>query len=112
MYGRKQKEYFEGLMKKVTASVHSWKSKLLSFGGKYILVKHVLQSLPIYQLSVMNPPKGVIDFIQTVIAKFFWSSSEETKGNLWVAWDTLCLLQEEGGFRSLHHMVDALFANL
>lgn len=47
-YGRKKKVYFEGMVKKVTSKVLSWKSKLLTSGGKYILVKHVLQSLPIY----------------------------------------------------------------
>lgn len=46
-YGRKIKENFEGLIKKVTAKILSWKSKLLSTGGKHILVKHVLQSIPI-----------------------------------------------------------------
>lgn len=44
---------------------------MLSSGGRYILVKHVLQSLPIYQMSVMNPPKGLIDFMDNVVAQYF-----------------------------------------
>lgn len=56
--GRKKKEYFEGMVKKITNRVLTWKSKLLSSGGKYILIEHILQSMQIYQLSVMNPPKG------------------------------------------------------
>lgn len=62
----------------------------------------------------MNPPKSVIDFIHKIIANFFWSGTGEGKGKHWVAWDTLCLPQEEEGigFRSLRHMVDALFAKL
>lgn len=57
-------------MKKITGKILSWKSKLLMAGGIYTLIKYVLQSMPIYQLSAMNPPKGVVDYIHKVIAKF------------------------------------------
>lgn len=62
----------------------------------------------------MNPPKGVVDIIQKIIAKLFWGNQGENKGKHWVAWDTLCYPIEEGGigFRSLNHMVDALFSKL
>lgn len=76
-YGRKKKEYFEGLVKKVTSNILSWRNELLSSGGKYILIKHVLQSISIYQISVMNPPKGVVDIIHRIIAKVFWGNYGE-----------------------------------
>lgn len=48
------------------------------------------------------------------MAKFFWGKQGDTKVKHWVAWDTLCYPQEKGGIgiRSLHYMVDALFAKL
>lgn len=58
-YGRKKKVYFEEMIKKITAKILSWKGKLLSARGKYIFIKYVLQSIPIYQISEMNPPKRV-----------------------------------------------------
>lgn len=84
-YGRKKKEHFEGLMKKISGRILSWKSRLLTASGKYTLIGHVLQSLPIYLFSVMNPPKGIIDQIYRLIAKFFWGNEGETKGKHWVA---------------------------
>ncbi|XP_060200270.1 uncharacterized protein LOC132628508 [Lycium barbarum] len=60
-YGRRMIVYYEGLIKKVMNRVISWQSRLLSFGGRYILIAHALQTMPVYLLSAMNPLKGVIE---------------------------------------------------
>lgn len=62
----------------------------------------------------MNPPKGVIDKIHKILAKFLWSHICGIKRKHWVAWKTLCLPKEKGGleFRFLHDIVDELFAKL
>ncbi|KAK6793505.1 hypothetical protein RDI58_006958 [Solanum bulbocastanum] len=62
----------------------------------------------------MNPPKGVVDQIHKILAKFVWGHIRGVKGKHWVAWDSLCLPKDEGGlgFRSLHDVLDALFAKL
>ncbi|XP_075098963.1 uncharacterized protein LOC142175861 [Nicotiana tabacum] len=41
-YTRRRKDYYEDLIKKVKAKLHSWKGKLLSFGGKATLISSVL----------------------------------------------------------------------
>lgn len=110
-YGRMKKSYFDDLVGKIKKRVMSWHSKLLTYGGRYVLIKSVLQSLPVYLLSAMNPPKCVLDEIHRIMAKFFWSKSA---GKHWVAWELLCLPMEEGGlgFRSMHEVADALTAKL
>jgi len=50
-YGRKNKSHFEELIKKVMKRLNLWQHKLLSFGGRYTLITHVLQSIPIYALG-------------------------------------------------------------
>lgn len=40
-YTRRRKDYYEDLIKKVEAKLHSWKGKLLSFGGKATLISSV-----------------------------------------------------------------------
>lgn len=113
-YCRKKKKHFEGLMKKTSGRILSWKSKLLTAGERYILIKHVLQSIPIYQLSVMNPPKSIVNHLHKMIANFFWGECVETSGKHWVAWDRLCCPPLKGGigYGSLQYMVDVLFAKL
>lgn len=51
--------------------VLAWHYKFLSFGGKLVSVNHVLQSLLVYLQSAMNPPKGVIESLHMIFAKFF-----------------------------------------
>lgn len=113
-YGRKIKSHFEDLIRKVARRIFSWQNRFLSFGGKYILINHVLQSLPIYLLSAMNPPKIIIAQLHQIFAKKNWGSTGSLKGKHWIAWEDMCFPKDEGGlgFRSLHDVNLALFAKL
>lgn len=64
-----------------------WKCKLLSYGGKVILIKHVLQALPAYTLAAMNPPKGTFKLMERHLARFFWGTSNDKQRNHWYAWE-------------------------
>ncbi|XP_060202349.1 uncharacterized protein LOC132630776 [Lycium barbarum] len=59
-HARRQKLFYKDMLKKVRDKLQAWKGKLLSFGGKADLITSVLQSIPIYLLSAMVPPKCVI----------------------------------------------------
>lgn len=62
-----------------------WQNKWLSYGGRFILIANVVQSMPIYLLSTMNPPKKVIDQLHQIFANFFWSKTGGDMGKHWVA---------------------------
>ncbi|KAG5581996.1 hypothetical protein H5410_052623 [Solanum commersonii] len=53
--------YYQHMLQRIGSKIQSWKGKLLSFSGRAILIKHVLQSMPIHCLSVMNPPVNVLN---------------------------------------------------
>ena len=74
--GRKVCSLFTGMVDSITARIKSWSSKWLSFGGRLVLLNSVLLSLPVYLLSVMNPPKGVISTIHRVLGNFLWGSAD------------------------------------
>ncbi|XP_060202505.1 uncharacterized protein LOC132630945 [Lycium barbarum] len=95
-YGRRKLIYYEDLIKKVMKRILSWQNRLLSFGGRYVLINHVLQTMPVYLLSAMNPSSGVIKQLHKIFAKFFWSNTIGVKSKHWVAWDKLCLPKDEG----------------
>ncbi|XP_016482447.2 uncharacterized protein LOC107803276 [Nicotiana tabacum] len=111
---RRKMEYYHDLMKKVLDKIQSWQGKILSIGGRAVLINHVLQGMPIHLLSAVNPPASVINKLYKMIAQFFWSNSIGGKARHWASWDSLCLPKEEGGvgFRSLHDMPRALFCKL
>ncbi|XP_059295549.1 uncharacterized protein LOC132048883 [Lycium ferocissimum] len=111
---RKRKDFYSGLIKRVKERLHSWKGKLLSFGGKSVLIKSVLQTMPVHLLSVLVPPKCVLNELHKIFARFFWSNKEGGRSRHWIAWKDLCLPTKEGGlgFKSLFDVSNALFAKL
>jgi len=113
-YGRKKRAHFEELVKKIHRRIMMWQNKWLSYGGKFILIANVLQSMPIYLLSAMNPPKKTTKKIHQLFAGFLWSKTGGQRGKHWIAWEEMCYSREEGGvgFRSLHEVMKALFGKL
>ncbi|XP_075080475.1 uncharacterized protein LOC107786790 [Nicotiana tabacum] len=113
-YARRKMEHYQGLLTKVLDKLQSWKGKLLSIGGRAVLITNVLQSMPIHLLSAVNPPNYVINKLHKMFAQFFWSSSVGSTSRHWASWTNLCMPYEEGGigFRSLHDVAKALFCKL
>lgn len=70
--GRKRIEYFSDMVQNFERKMAGWKAKLLSTGRRIVLIKHVLQSLPIYSLAALDPPKTVINRINSICANFFY----------------------------------------
>ncbi|KAG5580316.1 hypothetical protein H5410_050943 [Solanum commersonii] len=58
--GRPRIIYFSDLINKFLCRIIGWQTRLLSYGGRAILIKHVLQSLPIHLLSAVTPPSTVL----------------------------------------------------
>ncbi|XP_070026560.1 uncharacterized protein [Nicotiana sylvestris] len=113
-YTRRRGDYYQGLITKVMDKLQSWKGKLLSVGGRAVLIANVLQSILIHMLSAVNPPNYVIKKLHSIFAKFFWSSNIGGSTRHWASWTNLCMPFDEGGigFRSLHDVSKALFCKL
>lgn len=60
----KNKLFYQSIMNKLSSKLLGWKGKILSNGGRAILIKHVLQSIPMYCLSVTNLPLNILHVIQ------------------------------------------------
>nr|XP_027067566.1 uncharacterized protein LOC113693192 [Coffea arabica] len=57
--GRAKEAYFSDLCNKILDKVLSWKSRLLSYGGKIVLIKLVLSSIPTHLLAMSVMPKRI-----------------------------------------------------
>lgn len=90
--------------------VEEWKSKLRSFGGKVVLFRHVLNSMPVYLLSAMSIPKEGMRRLEQTFANLLWGETEGRKKDHWVAWHKVCRSVREGelGIRSLE-IIDKAF---
>ncbi|XP_060190555.1 uncharacterized protein LOC132619775 [Lycium barbarum] len=113
-YGRNKIAYYDDIIKKIGKRIQSWHGKMLSYGGRVVLISNVLQSMPLHILSTMSPPIGVIRHIRRLLARFFWNYKSDTRCRHWIKWEAACLPKEEGvlGFRSVFEMSNSLFCKL
>nr|XP_027077000.1 uncharacterized protein LOC113700749 [Coffea arabica] len=105
---------FDALLGKVRQKLYHWSSKMLSMGGKIVLLRSVMCSLPVYLLQVLQPPKAVLLHFGRVCNAFLWDSSIDSKRTHWAAWDKVCRPVEEGGlgFRSFEDITKAFSCKL
>lgn len=81
---------------------------MLSFAGRVILIKHVLQSLPIHILRVVPIPSVCI-FLEKWMRNFFWSGGPEHAKRSLLNWNSVCRPKSKGGlgFRRIKDMISA-----
>ncbi|CAN1823558.1 Putative ribonuclease H protein At1g65750 [Linum perenne] len=69
------------------ARLSSWKVRHLSFGGRLVLVKHVLSALPSYYMSLFKAPYFVINKLEKWQRNFLWNGCSEERGFHAVNWN-------------------------
>ena len=61
---KSKKEIFAEVKEKVGKKLFGWKEKLLSGGGREVLIKAVAQAIPTYTMSCFQLLKGLCDEIE------------------------------------------------
>jgi hypothetical protein len=56
-----------------------WKGKLLSLGGRLVLINSVLSNMVLYMISFFLLPKGVLQKLDYYRSRFFWQGNSEKK---------------------------------
>jgi len=64
--------FWEPLISRIRSRLSGWKSKHLSLGGRLVLLKSVLSSLPVYALSFFKAPSGIVSSMESILNNFFW----------------------------------------
>jgi len=60
------KEIWEPVLNKLKEKIIKWKNRALNLAGRLILTEVILQSIPIYMLSAIPAPFGVITNIRNI----------------------------------------------
>jgi len=58
--------FWDPVIARIKSRLSDWKSRNLSYGGRSILLKYVLSSLPVYALSFFRAPAGIISSIESI----------------------------------------------
>jgi hypothetical protein len=75
----------------------SWKGKLLSLGGRLVLINSVLTNMVLYMISFFILPKGVLHKLDYYRSRFFWQGDSEKKKYRQVKWSVVCRPKDLGG---------------
>eukprot|EP00253_Pinus_taeda_P008467 PITA_08467 len=86
------------LLDKFKAKIQAWGFSWLNLGGKSVLIKSVLCSLPIFQFSIILAPSGILKKMEAFIHKFFWKGGNHNDRKIpLVSWEKIFKPQSEGG---------------
>jgi len=111
---RKRVTLFANLISKMARKCSGWQNRMLTKGGKAVLIKSILQSMPVHLFSALNPPKTVIKKVEKILTDFFWGMVDGKTKYHWGSWKSLAKPTEQGGvgFTRLEEVVAAAGARL
>jgi len=104
MIGRSKIETFKFVKDQIWNRINSWSSRCLSKAGREILIKSVLQSIPLYVMSVFLLLGTLINEIEKMLNAFWWvHNSTNSRGMHWLSWERLSVPKvfRGMGFKSL-----------
>lgn len=108
--GRLTDRQFDHIVERARSRVQGWCEKKLSYAGKEVLLKSVVQALPAYSMSCFKLTKGLCSKVTAVMSRYWWSGSLDKRGMHWKAWDKLAIPKNRGGpgFRDFQEFNDAM----
>ncbi|PKU86147.1 putative mitochondrial protein [Dendrobium catenatum] len=77
--GKKRNFLFDNIFSKIDKILNNWSSNFLSYGGRLILIKSVLNSMPIYLFHTLLPSTSTCVKLERIFNKFFWVPLLTTK---------------------------------
>ena len=91
--------YWDPVIEKVERRLEGWQAKILSRGGRMVLLRSILTAIPIFYLSVYKLPIEVGKRLEGLMRIFVWnkSGSKQRNGQVLVSWEVVCRPTQKGG---------------
>ncbi|GJW56265.1 RNA-directed DNA polymerase, eukaryota [Tanacetum coccineum] len=90
-------KFWEEVVAKLSSRLSKWKVKTLSIGGRFTLIKSVLSSLPIYQMSIYKTPVGVLRNMESIRRRFFNGGDINENKMSMIGWEKIMASRKKGG---------------
>jgi hypothetical protein len=68
----------------------SWKIKLLSIGGRLVIINSILTNMVLYMISLLQLSKGVVHRLDYFRSRFFRQGDSENKKYRLTKWSVIC----------------------
>lgn len=103
---------FAEVKDRVAKKLAGWKGKLLSIGGREILIKAVAQTVPPYTMSCFQLPKTLCQDLESMMRNFWWGQKDSENKIALVYWRKMCWSKLQGGmgFRNIQAFNLAMLA--
>ena len=85
MIGKSKAQVFAEVKDRVAKKLTGWKGKLLSIGGREILIKVVAQAVPTYTMSCFQLPKTLCQDLESMMRSFWWGQKDKENKIAWVS---------------------------
>jgi hypothetical protein len=95
---RYRTEDWQWLVDKYECRISHWCNRWLTIGGRLILIKAVLESQPVYWLSLTNLPSRIHQRIHHLIFSFLWSGCKKQKKIHLCDWKLIARPKLHGGW--------------
>jgi hypothetical protein len=103
---------FKYIKDRIWSKVQGWLEKLLSAGGKDVLIKSFTHALLIFSMACFLLPCELCQHINSISRKFWWGCRDGERKPSWVSWREMCKPKHMGGlgFRDIELFNLALLA--
>ncbi|KAK2662605.1 hypothetical protein Ddye_001179 [Dipteronia dyeriana] len=91
------KAFWDPLVDKIEKRLAPWKRKFLYKGGRLVLIKAVISSIPIYFLLVFKIPVSVANRIEMIQRSFLWGDNDAKRKFHAVRWVDVCKRKGNSG---------------
>ena len=85
------------LVEKITARVHIWATRNLSFAGRAMLINNVIFGMFNYWASIFLLPQSVLDKITSICRNYLWGGKEDMTRIPHISWANTCKAKKHGG---------------
>ncbi|XP_026419553.1 uncharacterized protein LOC113315494 [Papaver somniferum] len=111
--GHSKKESFKSIKENFEHRFSAWSKSSLSQAGRGTMIKHVLNSVPVYQMGTFKLPNNLIQQLTFIERKFFWVYNNNMGSNS-IAWVNIRKPKKVGGlaFRDLEKLNLALLTKI
>eukprot|EP00253_Pinus_taeda_P030826 PITA_30826 len=88
---------WQEVIDKIKKRLSNWSFRSLNIASRIVLLKAVLQSIPVYSLSIRAASKGVCAKLREIFGKFIWGGPTQQRKWALVSWTNLIKRKDDGG---------------
>ncbi|XP_026428433.1 uncharacterized protein LOC113324332 [Papaver somniferum] len=81
LFGHSKQEAFKAIEDNFLSRYSTWSYTSLTQAGRSTMIKHVLNSVPIYQMGTFKLPAQLINKLITIQRRFFWGHNSKWGSN-------------------------------